>query len=95
MEGESAGNYIAQEIADRLKASGLSARALALEMGLSHPTVVALSRGTTEVQFLTLRKVAQYFQWGPGETGVAALTCEPVKPAKRKKKRSTSTSGPR
>ena len=90
MQSDPPRNLLAEALTERMEGAGLSARELAEEMDLSHPTVLALSRGTSEVQFLTLRKIARYFEWGPEEVGQAAWSYEPPVSTKHKKRRPKS-----
>ncbi len=95
MEAEPSKGVIAEALTEHMASTGLSARALAAALGLSHPTVLALTRGTSDVQLATLWALAEYFQWGPAETGQAAWSRPPgwIKKRKRNGRRVPLRSG--
>ena len=90
--GEPNRNTVADAIlADRAR-TGLSARKLAEQIGVSHPTLLALSKGTADIQLRTLWLLADRYGWDLSEVGQAAMTCEPPPKKSKKKKHSTAIS---
>ena len=83
-------NLISEALVYYMESEHLSARALAALIGLSHPTILDLVRGTADVRLATLQLLARKFQWTSEDVGEIVLGSDLLdvhrKPKRGKKK---------
>jgi len=82
-------NFIKEVLEAHMAAKVTTNQELSDGTGLSRVTLNQLRRGHSNVLIRTIRKLADYFQWGPEEVGMAiwyADVFEDPKKAKKTKK---------
>jgi transcriptional regulator with XRE-family HTH domain len=70
-------NLVRQSIAKRRTQEDLSSLALAKQIGISSGQLAALESGRDVPSLYTLRKLALFFKWAPGDLGQYVLDSKP------------------
>lgn len=87
MENSPKRNFIAEVVSAHMKLHKISAPKLAIEMGLSQPTMNSLQRGSSKIRIRTLMTVARFFQWTAVEIGMAVWYSDKIASKPKRKKR--------